>query len=233
VKLYDERGRRLRQADICQFDVTTWFHAVKFWAQHADPRGRKCLEVGAGAGGVSLWLAQAGGTVTCSDLWNTEERASPLHRKYGVSERITYVDIDAETIPFENEFDIVVFKSVLGALRTKDRQLRAVAGMHRALRPGGKLLFAENLTGTRIHGFFRRTFRSWSAQWRYVALGEITEFLSRFSTIDVRTTGVLAVFGANEPLRSVLSIVDRVALNRLCPAGCHYLVYGIATKSST
>lgn len=225
-----KRSQRNVRADICQFDVATWFDAVRFWEERVEPRNRYCLEVGGGAGGVSLWLALKGGTVVCSDLSGTKQRASALHMKYGVSEYIVYRDIDALAIPFENEFDIVVFKSVLGALRTKDRQAVAVKGMYKALKPGGSLIFAENLKGTAIHRYLRSKFRRWGSRWRYVSLDEIGEFLGGFTSVELRTTGVLSVFGLNETVRTGLSIVDRIVLNHLCPARWKYLVYGIATK---
>ena len=51
----------------------------------------------------------------------TESHASPLHKRYGVASRIKYCDINATDIPFENHFDLVVFKSVLGAVGYDDR----------------------------------------------------------------------------------------------------------------
>ncbi|MBO9578037.1 MAG: class I SAM-dependent methyltransferase, partial [Microbacteriaceae bacterium] len=104
-------------ADIVGWDVRTWGRAVSTWdaALAALPAGPlDVLEVGAGPGGPSLWLALKGHRVTTSNLDHTEALARPLHERYGVADRVTYVDLDLTAgSPFDAAFDVVVFKSVL------------------------------------------------------------------------------------------------------------------------
>lgn len=193
-----------------------------------------CLEVGAGNGGLSLWLALKGHRVVCSDLTSPANRAARLHAKYGVSALIEYAAIDATDIPDRARFDIVAFKSILGGIgRNNDRarQQRAIDEMFDALKPGGMLLFAENLRASPAHRFFREKFVGWGKSWRYVTLAEMREFLRQFATVQMRATGVIGVLGRTERERNLLARVDNWVLNRLCPDEWKYLVYGVAVKS--
>lgn len=221
--------------DLVQWDVGTWSAAIRFWEDAIDwrNRGRKCLELGAGKGGLSLWLALKGQTVICSNVTDTETRASELHKKYGVSSCIRYENIDATDIPYENHFDFIVFKSMLGTVgrnKNKARQQAAIDEILKALRPGGRLLFAENLCGTLLHKWARERFVRWGTAWRWVSISEIKEFFKAYSSCQVQTAGVIAVFGRTERQRRILSVLDHVVLNRLCPATWTYMIYGIATK---
>lgn len=224
-------------ADIVGWDVRTWSRAVEFWQQAVDPAPSvlRCLELGAGPGGPSLWLALLGHDVLCSNQDNTASFAAPLHDRYrdqlaGSGGSIEYQDVNAREIGFENEFDIVVFKSVLGGLGDDTDQARAVAGILRALKPGGRLLFAENVRGTALHQAARSAMnRRRNANWRFSPVSRLHELLGGFSQVELHTTGVLGVFGVNEPQRRALAGADR-ALNRITPSRWRYMAYGVATK---
>jgi SAM-dependent methyltransferase len=227
--------RRLLQ-DIIQWDVRNWAKALLFWekavAWHRIPG--PCLEIGAREGGLSLWLAQKGMKVICSDLERTEATASALHKKYGVGPRIQYLDIDATNIPFENHFGLVVFKSVLGALGyggAKNRQTTAMNEIFKALKPGGKLLFAENLKATPVHAWLRRhVVGGYARSWRYVAIQEMESFLRPFSDCQLHTTGFVSLFGKTETQRDFLALVDQAILDKVVPKTWRYIAYGVATK---
>jgi SAM-dependent methyltransferase len=126
---------------------------------------------------------------------------------------VAYEDIDATAIPYTASFDLVVFKSMLGALRSPEQQARAIAEMHRALRPGGALLFAENLIGSPVHRHAHRT-----PQWRYVRLAEMHTWLRLFERVEIHTTGVTST-GLDD------------VLDHLVPASWRYVVYGVAWKA--
>jgi SAM-dependent methyltransferase len=226
-----ERDSQLMR-DIVTWDVRTWSTAVLFW-ERALPKGRKlrCLEIGAGPGGPSLWLALQGHDVLCTNWQATEVQASPLHERYGVSGRIRYLDVDATRIPFENEFDLVVFKSVIGGVGSKAAQDRAMRGILRALKPGGTLLFAENLRGTVFHRL-ARAIAYWmrGTSWRYVTVKELGPHLAEYASHDIRTTGFFAMFGLRERHRDALAVADERVFNRLVPARWRYVGYGTATK---
>ena len=219
--------------DIVTWDVRTWSKAVLFWEKAlGKPEGPlRCLEIGAGPGGPSLWLALQGHDVLCTNWQNTEEQARPLHERYGVSGRIEYTDVDATRIPYENEFDLIVFKSVIGGVGDRAAQDRAMAGVLRALKPGGRLIFAENLRGTWLHRLGRAiAYRLRRASWRYVTLSELRPHLAQYSQHELHTTGFAAVFGLTEGQRDALAIADQRVFNRITPGAWQYVSYGTAIK---
>ncbi len=219
--------------DIIQWDIKAWSKAVNFWDEKVNWNAvHTCLELGAREGGLSLWLALKGKQVTCSDLSNTQAIASPLHIKHKVTDNIEYEDIDTTGIPYENYFDVIVFKSVLGGIGKNNdyaKQEQAVNEMYKALKPGGKLLFAENLRASALHGFLRNFFQPWGSKWRYLSLAEINALLKKFAALDIETTGFLSVLGRNEKQRSLLASADE-QLNKLVPQSWNYISYGIAEK---
>lgn len=225
--------------DIVSWDVRTWSEAVLFWERvlgEVEPgRTLRCLEIGAGQGGPSLWLALQGHDVLCTNWELTAAHASPLHERYAaaglLTGRIEYRDVDATRIPFENEFDVVVFKSVIGGVGTKEAQGRTMEGILRALKPGGTLIFAENLRATVLHRLARAiAYRMRGSSWRYVTLKELAPHLAKYTSHDVRVTGFLAMFGVRERQRNALTAADERVFNKLVPKSWHYVSYGTATK---
>jgi SAM-dependent methyltransferase len=220
--------------DIIQWDVQSWSKALTFWDNNVNWNNiQNGLELGGRQGGLSLWLALMGKTVVCSDLKDVKITAEPLHARYDVNKFITYQDIDATDIPYENHFDIIVFKSIIGGIGRNNNyeiQRKVFHEIHKALKPGGKLLFAENLIASPFHQRLRKKFVNWGSSWRYVSIQEMKDFLIIFSSCDIKTTGVLATFGRNENQRNLLSTMDRLILNKVCPANWNYISYGIAEK---
>jgi len=225
----------LSNQDVLKWDVDNWSAALEYWRQNGgiERAPLECLEIGANEGGLSVWLASLGHRVACSDLERTEEHARPLVARCGLLDRVRFEDIDATAIPYKNAFDVVMFKSVLGGVGRNGNialQRQAIASMYRALRPGGRLLFAENLSGSRLHKFFRSNFVQWGNAWRYVTIDEMLEFLRDFSDVTYSTTGVLGTFGRSEKQRRLLAGIDRAALNALTRPAWRYIIYGVATK---
>lgn len=220
--------------DIIQWDIKSWNRALQYWERNIEwNKINNALELGGRKGGLSLWLALKNKQVICSDLKDVKATAGDLHKRYKVSELIQYRDIDATDIPYENFFDIVVFKSIIGGIGRGNNieiQQKVFREIYKALKTGGKLLFAENLIASPLHQQLRKKFLNWGGSWRYVSINEMREFLKEFSTISMQTTGVLGTFGRTEGQRSILATVDNVIMNRLCPDSCKYIVYGIATK---
>jgi len=219
--------------DIIQWDVRNWAQSLFFWdnaIRWGEIHG-PCLEIGSREGGLSLWLALKGMEVTCSDLTRAEARASELHKKYNVFSQMQYLDMDVTNIPFENHFDIIVFKSVLGALSYADRQQKAMNEIFKALKPGGRLLFAENLRATPVHVWLRKyVVRGYACSWRYLIIQEMRSYLKPFSDRRMHTTGFVSLFGRTETQRNLLALADQVIFERLVPKTWKYIVYGVATK---
>ena len=109
--------------DILGWDVVNWLKALKYWEKYCDLFQQKylCLEIGSGksSGGLSLWLALNGNYVICSDLKSPRKCSHPIHQKYNCIYQIEYQSIDAVSIPYNNYFDIVAFKSDLGGISRK------------------------------------------------------------------------------------------------------------------
>lgn len=220
--------------DIIQWDVRSWSKALHYWETRVDwAKVQTCLELGGREGGLSLWLALKGKEVVCSDLANVQNTAKPLHLRHNVASRIKYQDIDATDIPYENFFDVVVFKSILGGIGRNDNaemQLKVFKEIRKALKPGGKLLFAENLSASPLHRWARKKFVGWGSYWRYISASEMQDFLKEFSSHDIQTTGVMAAFGRTEGQRNFLALLDKTIFNSVCPGNWKYIVYGVAEK---
>ncbi len=222
-------------ADFVEWDVKNWGAALEFWRTHSSKElsGCSALELGCGRGGLSLWLAANGAQVVCSDLNGPREEAKIKHKQHGVSNLVSYQAIDATNIPYEEEFDVIVFKSALGGIgRLKQRELqaRAMAEIHKSLKKGGELYFAENLVASPLHKFLRKSFVQWGKSWRYVSLEEMQEFLQPFGEVEYTTIGFAGTFGRTEAQRNFLGTVDRLLLDRIVPSRWRYIMAGVARK---
>lgn len=218
-------------ADFVEWDVRNWSTALDFWRTHARqlPTNGLALELGSRNGGLSLWLALQGIRVVCSDIVQPGTAAVQQHRTRGVAHLIRYESINAANIPYVNEFDVIVFKSMLGALDVES-QAKAISEMHKALKKGGELFFAENLTGSPLHQFLRRKFVPWGNTWQYVSVASVEKFLSQFSRVDYQTIGFAGAFGRGERQRNLLGMLDQKILNRIIPESWKYVIVGVATK---
>jgi len=224
--------------DVSQFiewDVRNWSSALDFWSSHTTQDISSCLalELGSRKGGLSLWMALQGAQVSCSDIESPAPIASKFHNDRGVSHLIQYERIDATRIPYRVKFDVILFKSMLGAigrLGGKHLQAQAVSEMHSALKPGGELFFAENLVGSQAHQFLRKKFVKWGNTWRYVTVPEMQEFLTPFSNVEYRTVGFAGAFGRNELQRNCLGLLDQTLFDYVAPSNWRYIIVGVAKK---
>lgn len=221
-----------------QWDVRNWSRAIDFWLATCGKgafQGADVLEIGSRDGGLSLWLAEQGAArVVCSDLHGPSSAARALHASTPVGERIEYAEIDGTDIGILSGFDVVAFKSVLGGVGGAggyDAQMKAVRSIYAALRPGGVLVFAENLVASPFHAFLRRRFVAWGDRWRYVTRAEMYEFLAPFSEVESRSLGFAGAFGRSESQRSSLARLDIAGFDHVVPREWRYILAGVATKS--
>ncbi len=109
------------------------------WTVHLRPddwRGRSFLDVGCGMGRNSYWPLRYGASRGVSiDIDRRSLEAA--RRTLAGFPNSTVLPASAYDIPFENEFDIVFSIGVIHHLEQPDR---ALAGMVRAVRPGGRVL---------------------------------------------------------------------------------------------
>ena len=219
--------------DIIQWDTENWGNLISLWNKHIETvKPLNCLEIGARKGGLSLWASLNRHNVVCSDIENPQERAKPLHEKYKATKNVNYEAIDILNIPYKEYFDIVFLKSILPSVARnsqKELQEKAIRSIYQSLKPGGKLLFAENLTATKVHSFARKKFVNWGAHVRYVQLEEMLEFLKDFKSVSYKTYGFFGAFGKTEKQRILFGKLDKL-LNGVIPLHWNYIIIGTATK---
>lgn len=221
--------------DVLQWQHYLWQIALLYWdnvTKWEELKDGIGLELGAREGGLSLWLAKKKIHVVCSDIQPSFDKARLLHSKYNVQNQIQYEVIDATQIPYENYFDIIVLKSVLGGIGANhqvDKQVKTIEEIHRALKPGGYFLFVENAQGTMMHQMLRK-FRPWSVYWNYPTYSFFQKCLSKyFSYYDIQGFGFLGVCAPIPFFQRVLLPVDKF-LSKFIPNNMQAILYGIARK---
>jgi ubiquinone/menaquinone biosynthesis C-methylase UbiE len=188
---------------------------------------KTAIEIGARDGGLSLWLAQKGIYVTCSDLHGPTKQARILHERYGVANNVEYRAIDVSNIDAPDaSYDIVLFKSVVGNLGQLGLIDKAMKEIFRVLKPDGLLLFAENMQGSRLHGILRRRFVPWGKSWYYVNLQELNNLLTSFSQSEIRTYGFLSCM--RKDFAAFVALDKLICKKPMSPA--HYMAFGHARK---
>jgi SAM-dependent methyltransferase len=150
-------------------------------------------------------------------------KAREIHAKYGVTELVTYADVNVFAMPFsENTFEVVASKSVIGGLklirkdpstRTLENQRLAVGEIQRVLKPGGHFLGAENLRGSWLHQVARALAKSGRLGWRHLSREEIDFLFAKFSAVEQQSYGFLGSRSKIVGLNYLTSLVD----SWLCP----------------
>lgn len=218
--------------DVIGWDTENWSRALPFWESFGplDHTENQCLELGAYGGGLSLWLALNKNKVTCSNLDKPGENTQMIHRKYNCESNISYEAIDATDIPYSDHFDFIVFKSILGGIEGeahKETKVKVVNEIHKSLKPGGKLLFAENLDASVFHKILRSRFGT--KNWSYLKLSDVKTIFSSFNKVTYITVGFFGCLGRNERQRILLGKLDRL-IDPLIPPASRYIIIGVATK---
>jgi len=154
--------------DSVGWDVKNWSRSFTFWEKFlpSDLNGLNSLELGcAYYGGISLWLANKGSTVLCTgydiNLDDVSEKTKIIHKKYNLDEKITYAHLDGTQLDLIEKFDIISFKSTLGGVARNNNLIAAqqfINNIHNALKPGGYLLFSENIKASKVHQLLNNSF---------------------------------------------------------------------------
>lgn len=217
--------------NIIQWDVTNWSKALRYWDENTDIKpGQKVLALGEREGGLSLFFAIKGCKIICSDYNEFPDETKQMHIENNVSDLISYKKIDMKSIELESEtMDVVVFKSVVGALGNKKDQIKALNEIYRVLKKDGVFLFAENQEGSKVHQLLRKKFVKWGERWCYVNDSEMKLWTEKFNKYKSKPYGVLALFGRTEGQRKILSAIDNV-ITPITPKKWRYILFGVAIK---
>lgn len=222
-----------RDPDVyLEWDVVNWRRSLAFIEPELEKGvNRKALEVGGRDGGMSLLLARYGWQVTCSDLNGPSDKALELHKNHEVSHLIHYAELDIVNPTIDEQFDLVIFKSVMGGVTSADDKYRRVMldNIDQLLKPGGQLLFLENLSGSTLHSWLRKRFVQWGSRWNYLPFKEVDGLLSGFKSVRYKTFGFIALFGRSESQRRTLGRLD-AWLERLVPPSWRYIIAVAAIK---
>lgn len=126
VVQYDELGSALQERSAVE------------QLKDVDVSGKSVLDIGCGTGAASfLILKEGAATVVCGDISQQMlQKARENAARQGLgSDRLTFRQLDAEALPFEDDtFEIVSTSMTMGLLPD---QARAVTEMARVARPGG------------------------------------------------------------------------------------------------
>ena len=130
--------------DLMSFGVHRLWKRFAVELAHVRP-GQNILDLAGGSGDLTRQIMRRSGgkaTVTLADL-NAQMLDVGRRRLLdaGVLKGVSYVQADAEALPFPDEqFDIVTIAFGLRNVTVKERALRS---MYRVLRPGGQALILE------------------------------------------------------------------------------------------
>jgi len=102
--------------------------------------------------------------------------------------------------------------------------------MHKALKPGGVLLFSENLKASGLHQSMRKHFVKWGEEWNYPTLETMKDLCSPFEEVQQSTGGFLGAFGRTNSQRNALAKMDR-AFDRLANSSQRYICFGVLKKA--
>jgi SAM-dependent methyltransferase len=150
-----------------------------------DLRGKRVLEYGCGEGWITRDLAQMGGNVHAFDI--SPQAAENTRRTLSNSLLLERCSVDvmaAERLSYPAEsFDVAVGFAIIHHLDL----VKALAELHRVLKPGGVAWFAEPLATNP----FIRLYRKLTPQFRTpdeqpLKLGQLPSLLARFSSFEHR-----------------------------------------------
>ena len=218
----------LYNKNIFKWDTSNWSKTLELWNKSINGGfdGLKVLELGAGDGSLSIWSYNQGGNVICSDLLFTDEKINAIKGQINNDEKFIIKNVDILDIPYTDYFDVILFKSVLGGLRSYEKQNLAFIQIHKALKTGGKLFFCENMNSTFLHQYFRSK-KPWGHYWRYPSFDELIKMSRQFRKIDYDTYGLI---GAGEfPLKTFRVNLDYFS-KKIIPPDWFYIFAGVYQK---
>lgn len=216
--------------------MVNWGRALAFWLKHTSLEGfenKLVVEAGARGGGLSLWSLELGFSVLCTDRDVPSAAACPVFQEAAAQGRIGFGTWDLLAGPLQRQCDVVIVKSVLGALGNQNSlepQRSAVRNIYISLRPGGELWLVENCVGSPLHMYARKRFVPWGTRWHYFTPRELEDVLNIFTYVRLCYVGFLGTLGRREWQRSLLGLMDK-AFDRIIPEKWRYIGIAVAKKA--
>jgi len=226
--------------DIIEWDVLNWSELIPEWSPIIDKldNDSKILAIGERNGGLSIWLALKGFNVVCTDRTGPEPYAETLHRKYGVSDKIKYDELDIVNCKWQTaQFDLIIAKSVIGGLKAdnKDKKTRtfqvqqqAVSNIYGLLKPGGYFLSAENMQGSFLLKQLRKIKKK-DMGWRHFSWKEINVLYTPFTQVNTKAFGVLPTLFSNSIANRIIFVINKYIL-QILPPSTKYISFTAARK---
>jgi phosphoethanolamine N-methyltransferase len=152
--------------------------------------GKDVLDIGCGLGGPAVHIATKRGaaTVTGTDVQTgLVAEAKRIAADRGLSQKVRFVTVVDEALPFENEsFDIVFSKDSI--IHVADK-VKLYSEIRRVLRPGGSLAMSDWFSGGAA---FSQTMIDWlkatGLTFALKPIGETASMLEDAGFRDIRTT---------------------------------------------
>ena len=219
------------QKEIITWDIFNWARALNYLDTEKSKqfKNSRVLEIGADNGGLSFWAAVNGAFVVCSDLNGPSAIARENAQRFKLK-NIEFQELNALGLPYTNEFDFVLFKSVLGGIvRSNDllKLKRIMSEIHKVLKPGGECLFIENMDGFLLHSYMRRRYGAAKNFWYYPSLKDFFILSKPFKSMKYQTFGFLG--GGDFFLKNFRSKLDYY-FEKIIPPTWHYIYAGIYKK---
>ncbi len=98
------------------------------------------------------------------------------------------------------------------------------------MKPGGALLFSENLSASKLHRLLRIKYGALKNNWHYFSVNEMKELFQNYSSFNYNTFGFIGCFGRNEKQKEFLGRFDSTLFDKILNDDLHYIISGIAIK---
>ncbi len=150
-----------------------------------DLHGKHVLEIGCGEGWITRDLAQRGARISAFDISpQAAENTRRILAADKLLERCSVGVMPAEKLQYpDNSFDIAVGFAIIHHLELG----KALAELHRVLKPGGVGYFAEPLATNPLIAVYRRLTPQYrTPDERPLVLRELPQLLSAFSSYEHR-----------------------------------------------
>ena len=229
--------------NIIGWDTINWGDSIDFFEDNVDFSNIKnTLEVGAGVwGGYSLYFSSKNIKTICSNIEGEFKKSKTIHKLYPFSKNISYEKIDVLDIGYENKFDCIAFKSMLGIVggyhserfSNYNFQKEAFHQISKALKKGGYLIFAENLLASRFHQFIYNRFGHGDRNkgWRYFSADEYLSLINHdFEIINYKSSGVIGFLGKHEFLKRFFGYLDKYFFNKITRDKSKYIFFCVCKK---